>query len=138
MDIIVEDHSIEHLENLFSASFVLEHPLFSVVAKNTEIKWLVIVPKQSMGNDNLEYVGNVYAEIHHIANFLKKKGVEGHTNIAKIGNKHPNYHIHLVFRTEQDEAWPDAIWCHEPLKTNTENSSSILKILQNYYPTKHK
>lgn len=130
MDIIVEDHSTDYLENLFNATFVLEHSLFSVLAKNTEINWLVFIPKQNLSNENLGYVGNVYAEIHRIADFLKKNGIKGHTNIAKIGNKHPNYHIHLVFRTEDDEAWPDAIWCHEPLKQSKIQATYLSEILK--------
>lgn len=132
MDIIVKDHSIEHLEKLFNAHFVLEHPLFSALAKNTEIPWLVFIPKQSMAKDNIHYVGQVYAAIHEIAYLLQEHGITGHTNIAKIGNKHPNYHIHLVFRDESDEAWPDAIWCHEPLKEGNKNTNAIKQALKNY------
>ena len=132
MDIIVTDHSSENLEVLFNASFALNHPLFSVLTKNTDIPWLVFIPKQEMNDKNEEYIGKVYAEIHRIAAYLKRNGINGHTNVAKIGNKHPNYHIHLVFRSEQDEAWPDAIWCHEPLKESDENTKAIKQALKSY------
>lgn len=130
MDIIVKDHSPSHLEELFNGKFVLEHPLFSVLAKKTIIPWLVFVPKQEMNNGNTSYIGEVYAEIHKISEHLKKNGIDGHTNIAKIGNKHPNYHIHLVFRHENDEAWPDAIWCHEPLSASGITPTKIKQAIE--------
>ena len=131
MDQIVKDYSPENLEQLFDAQFLLNHPLFSVLAKKTEMKWLVIVPKEEL-KQNYEYSSKLYGEIHRLADHIQENGFGGHFNLAKIGNKHPNYHIHLVFRDEQDEAWPDAIWCHEPLKPSEETSSKLDKICQNF------
>lgn len=133
MDQIVENHSPEHLESLFDALFVYEHKLFSLLAKKTEMKWLVIVPKQEIvGRENNEYAGHLYGEIHRLADFIQEQDFGGHYNLAKIGNKHPNYHIHLVFRDEQDEAWPDAIWCHEPLKQSTKNAQKFVELIKLY------
>lgn len=131
MDQIIENHNPEFLEELFAASFILKHPLFSVLAKNTEMKWLVIVPKQEV-KDNPTYAGELYAEIHRLADHIQQSGFGGHFNLAKIGNKHPNYHIHLVFRDEQDEAWPDAIWCHEPLKQSNMNLAQWSNLLKGF------
>lgn len=133
MDIILQDHSIENLEKTFDAIFLFDHPLYSLLAKSTEMKWLVIIPKQELtGAENNHYVQNLYGEIYRLADFVQEEGFGGHYNLAKIGNKHPNYHIHLVFRDEQDEAWPDAIWCHEPLKPSKANIEAWQKIISQF------
>lgn len=131
MDIILQDHSPENLEKTFDASFLLDHPLYSLLAKKTEIKWLVIIPKQEV-KGNADYAGELYKEIHKLADFVQESGFGGHFNLAKIGNKHPNYHIHLVFRDEADEAWPDAIWCHEPLKNNPDINGKWQAIINKF------
>jgi diadenosine tetraphosphate (Ap4A) HIT family hydrolase len=41
---------------------------------------------------------------------LRSEGFGEHYNIAKIGNKLPYYHIHLVMRNQNDQAWPETIW----------------------------
>ncbi len=134
MDIIVKDHSPENLANTFDAEFLYDHPLFSLIAKRTEIKWLVIIPKQEIqGSENLEYIGKLYSEIQQLADFVQQQGIGGHYNLAKIGNKHPNYHIHLVFRDEKDEAWPDAIWCREPLTPCSTTANDLKSALAPYF-----
>lgn len=113
MDIILQDHSKEQLEQIFQNHYLYDHPLYSLMANATKIPWLQFIPKQSL--ENREYAATLYGEIHKVAFALQAKGY-GHFNLAKIGNKLPYYHIHLVFRKEGDEVWPDAIWCHEPLQ----------------------
>jgi len=109
MDQILSDHSPKHLEKTFNALFLHQTESYSVIAQKTEIPWLQFIPKQAI--DSGEQAGNIYCDIHDIAFHLQRNGF-GHFNIAKIGNKHPAYHIHLVFRDTTDEVWPDAIWCH--------------------------
>jgi len=123
MDLIVTDHTPENLESTFDASFLYSHPLYSLLAKNTEMKWLVIIPKEEMSaENNLKYVQELYGEIYKLVGFIQNNQLGEHFNLGKIGNKHPNYHIHLVFRDESDEAWPDAIWCHEPLQSSSDTA----------------
>lgn len=111
MDQIVTDHSPEHLEQLFNAIFIKSTDTYSLIAQKTTIPWLQFIPKIEM--NEAQAIGALYGEIHAIAFDLQKREGFGHFNVAKIGNKHPAYHIHLVFREETDEAWPDAIWGRE-------------------------
>jgi len=68
----------------------------------------------------------MYGQMHKLAEGLQEVG-RGHFNLAKIGNKSPWLHFHLVFRKESDEAWPDAIWCHEPLEENPRQAAALIK-----------
>lgn len=127
MDIILPDHSPQVLEKTFDSIYLYDHECYSLMAEKTEMKWLLVVPKQSLNAEtNLEYIQNLYGAIYQLIAFMQNNQIGQHFNIAKIGNKNPNQHIHLIFREEDDEVWPDAIWCHEPLKASL-NAPEILK-----------
>lgn len=129
MDQLVTEHTKERLETLFNALYLYDHPAFSLIAQPTKIPWLQFIPKQAL--DTSEQAAHIYGEIHKIAFYLQQKGF-GHFNIAKIGNKHPNYHIHLVFRTEQDEQWPEAIW-GQNLTQDRSTAQQLKALLADYF-----
>ena len=134
MDIILSDHTPPNLERVFNSVFLYDHPLYSLLAKETEMTWLLIIPKQSLeSQEQLEYVGNLYSEIYRLIGFSQQNKVGQHFNIAKIGNKLPYQHIHLVFREDKDEVWPDSIWCHEPLKASKTNADRLKVALKAFY-----
>jgi len=124
LDQIVTDHSKENLETTFNAKLVAELPFFSILVKETTIPWILFIPKYPM--DNTSALLMLYGQIHNLADALQQLG-RGHYNIAKIGNKNPWLHFHLVFRNENDEAWPDPIWCHEPLAENERQATALAK-----------
>ena len=130
MDIILPTHTPEKLEAIFENHYLYDHPLFSLMAEATQIPWLQFIPKQPLTDK--DYAANLYGEIHQIAFFLQDQGY-GHFNLAKIGNKLPYYHIHLVFRDETDEAWPDPIWCREPLSKDEAQPERLKKVLSDYF-----
>lgn len=130
MDIIVSDHTPANLEKLYENHFLFKTTLYSVMCEATEIPWLQFIPNQPL-EDPL-YIGQLYAEIYQLAHHLKAQGLGPHFNVAKIGNKLPYYHIHLVFRTTKDCAWPEPIWCGMPLKPNLNAPQNLLKLLQDY------
>ena len=41
-------------------------------------------------------------------------------NVAALGNKTPQLHIHVIGRFENDPAWPGAVWDHPEKKPYTE------------------
>lgn len=122
MDIILEDHQPTLLEKTFGNHFLYQTDLYSLMCEDTIIPWLQVIPTQNP-EQNPEYAGQLYAEIHKLAAHLKNKGLGPHANIAKIGNKLPYYHIHLVFRNKNDQAWPEPIWGG----INLHRTSDVLK-----------
>ena len=124
LDKVVENHHPEHLQELFSAIHVAELPFFSILVKPTAIPWILFIPKAPLTNTSAMLMLN--GQILKIANGLQAQG-RGHYNFAKIGNKSEWLHFHLVFRNENDEAWPDPIWCHEPLSENERMAQALVK-----------
>lgn len=136
MDIILSDHTPQNLERVFNSVFLYDHLHYSLLVKETEMTWLLIIPKQSLeGKGQHEYVGNIYGEIYRLIDFIQQNKIAQHFNIAKIGNKLPYQHIHLIFREESDEVWPDAVWCHEPLKTSKHTPITLKTALAPFYTT---
>ncbi|WP_029408091.1 hypothetical protein [Thiomicrorhabdus sp. Milos-T2] len=134
MDIILPEHTPQILETTFESIYLFDHELYSLMAEKTEMKWLLVVPKQTLNAEtNLEYIQNLYGAIYQLIAFMQKHQIGQRFNIAKIGNKNPNQHIHLIFREENDEVWPDAVWCHEPLKSSLETPEKLKEALKPFY-----
>lgn len=107
LDIIITDHSPKNLEEKFENHFLYQTEDYSLMCEETEIPWLQIIPNRPLDE---KYVATLYGEIFRLAEYLKGKGLGPHYNVAKIGNKLPYYHIHLVFRKVDDEVWPEPVW----------------------------
>ena len=134
MDIILSDHTPKNLETTFNSVFLYDHPLYSLLAKETEIPWLLIIPKQPLqGQTQLTYVGDLYSEIYRLIDWMAQTQIGQHFNLAKLGNKLPYQHIHLIFREENDEVWPDPVWCHEPLSPSNQTAHTLKTALKGFY-----
>ncbi|MDG6779018.1 hypothetical protein QCB44_09895 [Thiomicrorhabdus sp. zzn3] len=134
LDIILTDHSRQQLEETFDAVYLFDHPLFSLMAERTQLPWFLIVPKQSLDAEkNPGYAAQLYGEIYRLIGFMQKNSLGNHFNLAKIGNKNPYLHIHLIFREENDEVWPDAVWCHEPLNACEETPLKFKQALAEFF-----
>ena len=132
MDIIVTDHSKDNLEKVYGNHLIFQNKLFSIMCEETTIPWLQLIPNKSLDSD---YITALYAEAFKLGEYLKKEGFGEIYNIAKIGNKLPYYHIHLVMRTQNDEAWPEPIWCLDNLEKKTEHIALLKKNSTKYsYP----
>ncbi|BBP46615.1 hypothetical protein THMIRHAS_19880 [Thiosulfatimonas sediminis] len=129
MDQVVTDHSPENLSTLFPGTqMVAELPFFSILAKETRVPWLIFIPKYPLENINSTLL--LYGQIHRLIEALREMNGMGHYNLAKIGNKNEWLHMHLVFRSEHDEAWPDPVWCREPLEVNPGAAKGLSKMVK--------
>lgn len=93
---------------IFSGCALLqESEKYFLLAKQVEIPWLLFVPKTSHVEDELFLVAL------EVKNKLQAYFPDSIYNLAKIGNKTPVFHIHLLFRNEHDILWPQPVWCDE-------------------------
>jgi diadenosine tetraphosphate (Ap4A) HIT family hydrolase len=106
--------------NLQKKVFIGELPLSTILMEdNHHYPWLFLVPKrenifkiidlsitdQIQLTKELDYIQKMMWEI-----FQPKQ-----LNVAAIGNKTPQLHIHVIARFETDPAWPNTVWDH-PVK----------------------
>ena len=129
MDTIVSNHSKENLEQKYENHLVFQNENFSIMCEETKIPWLQFIPNQTITEN---YIAMLYSEAFKLGEHLKKQGLGEHYNIAKIGNKLPYYHIHLVMRSQKDEAWPEPIWCLDNLKKEPKNIALLKNTVQSF------
>ena len=48
-------------------------------------------------------------------------------NVAAIGNKTPQLHVHVIARFENDPAWPKTVWDHSEKKPYSSEELETIK-----------
>ncbi len=130
MDIIVTDHSKENLEQKYGNKLVYQNTEFSIMCEETAIPWLQFIPNRTIDE---HYIAMLYTEAFKLGKYLKKKGFGEFCNLAKIGNKLPFYHIHLVMRNKTDEAWPEPVWCKDNLTLDKKSLKTLKNSVNDYF-----
>ncbi len=90
-------------------------PLCEVRLMNdSRFTWLILVPQranirelhQLSSADQMQLL----QESNALARHLEATGTPDKLNIAALGNLVPQFHWHLVARTEDDPCWPGPVW----------------------------
>jgi diadenosine tetraphosphate (Ap4A) HIT family hydrolase len=119
--------------NLRSKLFIKDLPLCRVLLENERhYPWLLLVPRRSeiarimdlTSEDQLQLL----AEMDLGQKFLWNQFKPTQINVAAIGNKTPQLHIHLIARFQTDPAWPGTVWDH-PVRTaySAEDAQEMLE-----------
>jgi len=134
VDIILPEHTPELLEQTFGATYLYDHPLYSLMVEPTEIPWLLVIPKQPL--TDASYIEKLYSNIYQLIHTLQQAGFSPHYNLAKLGNQNPHLHIHIIFRTEEDSAWPSPVWCQEPFQHSDQVPAQLKAALSDFFTYK--
>lgn len=78
--------------------------------------WLMLVPRRPdvsrimdlSGVDQLQLI----QELDLVQRIMWHEFQPVQLNVAAIGNKTPQLHIHVIARFENDPAWPNTVWDH--------------------------
>lgn len=55
-------------------------------------------------------------------------------NVAALGNKTPQLHIHIIARNSTDPAWPNTVWDHSAtLPYTSTQKAEVLELLKNSF-----
>lgn len=103
--------------NFSDKIFVIDLPLCRVLLENNHYyPWIFLIPRRM----HVRHVLDLSAEDRlqcfeewTLAQmvFLKLFEVD-QLNIAALGNKTPQLHLHVIGRRIDDPAWPDSVWEH--------------------------
>ncbi|WP_096084835.1 HIT domain-containing protein [Agaribacterium haliotis] len=97
----------------FRLSLVLLH-------KDANYPWVILVPKREAireiyhldDDDQLQLI----RESSHLSEVMTSIYAPTKMNVATLGNRVPQLHLHHVARFDSDPAWPGAVWgATEPL-----------------------
>jgi diadenosine tetraphosphate (Ap4A) HIT family hydrolase len=111
------------------------------LSRNAAFPWLILVPRRSsvveiidlMEEDQQILLAEIRIASHIMRNIFEPKKL----NVANIGNKVAQLHVHVVARFESDGAWPNPIWGSGITGEYTEDAlSELVTTLQNEWPKK--
>jgi diadenosine tetraphosphate (Ap4A) HIT family hydrolase len=114
--------------NLQSKIFVADLPLCRVLLEdNHHYPWLFLVPRRADVSKMIDLSTDDQQQLMRELDFVQKivwrEFQPTQLNVAAIGNKTPQLHIHIIARYDDDPAWPGTVWdnsthvkCDEELK----------------------
>lgn len=127
--------------NLITKTFLIDLPLCQVLLEdNRYYPWLFLVPRRQ----NIERIMDLepsdqlqlIKEIDTAQNILWNTFSPTQINVAAIGNKTPQLHIHVIARYSNDPAWPGTVWDHPAVAPYTpEQKEQIVQKLINAFNT---
>lgn len=103
--------------NLISKAFVIDLPLCRVLMEdNAYYPWLFLVPRRAQlarivqldSGDKIQLM----TELDWAQTILWDVFQPEQINVASIGNKTRQLHIHVIARKINDPAWPNTVWDH--------------------------
>lgn len=123
-------------QNLQKKIFLADLPLCRVLLEDERhYPWLLLVPRQPeisrimdlSQTDQLQLLN----ELDFVQKILWKEFKPSQLNVAAIGNKTPQLHVHVIARYENDPAWPLTVWDH-PIRAKYDDvkKDSIIQQLQ--------
>ena len=126
--------------NLAKKDFIVDLPLCKVfLENNANYPWILLVPQKPEINrimdlswdDQIQLLREIDLAQQVIWDIFQPTRL----NVATIGNKTPQLHLHVIARFENDPAWPGTVWDHPEKKTYdpitlTERISKIKEAFQ--------
>lgn len=103
--------------NLARKIFIHDLPLCRVLLENERhYPWLLLVPRQPNMSRIMDLAPvdqlQLMKELQRAQEILWEEFQPTQLNVAAIGNKTPQLHIHVIARYQHDPAWPGTVWDH--------------------------
>ena len=81
---------------------------------NAAFPWVILVPRKNDVKNMLNLTTDerltLMREIEICERAMDNLYHPTQTNVAMIGNKTPQLHVHIICRFEGDMAWPETVW----------------------------
>jgi len=103
--------------NLQKKIFIVDLPLCRVLLEDEiHYPWLLLVPRKPnlsclidlSSADQLQLI----KELDGVQRVVWEEFQPTQLNVAALGNKTPQLHIHVIARDANDPAWPNTVWDH--------------------------
>lgn len=111
------NNTFELHQNLQKKTFITDLPLCRVLLEDeANYLWLLLVPRrphirllmQLEPSDQWQLMQELSLAQKNLIDYIHPY----HMNVAAIGNKTDQLHIHVIARSQEDPAWPNTIWDH--------------------------
>lgn len=103
--------------NLCKKVFITDLPLCRVLLEDeNHYPWLFLVPRRANISRIMDLASAdqllLLQELDIVQKILWSEFNPTQLNVAAIGNKTPQLHVHVIARYENDPAWPHTVWDH--------------------------
>jgi diadenosine tetraphosphate (Ap4A) HIT family hydrolase len=120
--------------NLLSKIFIVDLPLCRVLLEDEKhYPWLFLVPRKPNISRIIDLPAvdqqQLLLELDIAQKILWEEFQPDQLNVAAIGNKTPQLHVHVIARTTTDPAWPKTVWDH-PVRAKYEEKEKIAIVLR--------
>lgn len=130
--------AFELIETFKKKPHIIDLKLCKVLMEDKIFPWILLIPMREnviqMNQLNEEDSLQLMKEINFASNIMENLFPTDRLNVAAIGNKSPQLHIHIICRTKDDPLWPETIWGQEMVKLSepelTERSNLIRKAFE--------
>lgn len=122
--------------NFSNKYFIVDLPLCRVLLEDEfHYPWILLVPRRSKLERimDLEQVDQLQLlkELDLSQRVLWNSFDLTQLNVAAIGNKTPQLHIHVIGRKSMDPAWPNTVWDDpERLPYTSQQKESMISLLR--------
>lgn len=105
---------------LITKPFIIDLQLCRVLMQDEKnYPWLFLVPRKANVSKiidlSLDDQLQLTRELDLVQRFMWEEFKPSQINVAALGNKLPQLHLHVIARREGDPAWPNTVWDH-PLR----------------------
>ncbi len=125
--------------NLANKTVLVTLPLCLVLLQDeANYPWLILVPQRANVTKIMDLSQadqqQLMRELDMAQRVLQEHFTPTNINVAALGNKLPQLHLHVLGRFSDDPAWPATVWDH-PLRTRylPEEKQKVLEALQHKF-----
>ena len=120
-------------QNLVEKIFISDLSLCRVLLEDERhYPWLLLIPRRGnvsrimdlSSTDQLQLI----KELDIVQKIMWEEFKPTQLNVAAIGNKTPQLHIHVIARYADDPAWPNTVWDHPIRSQYDEEARNALVI----------
>lgn len=121
----------ELVPGLAKKDYVMDLKLCKVLFEdNVYYPWLMLVPKRE-NVKNMTFLCmedrlQLMREINLCEEVMQENFPCDQTNIAMIGNKTPQLHVHVLCRKEGDPDWPTTVWNNHSQPYDPEEKAAVI------------
>lgn len=122
--------------NLAKKAVIADLPLCRVLLQDeSSYTWIILVPRRQgirhlidlTPSDQLQLLEEMNRSQHILMELFNPEQL----NVAALGNKTPQLHIHVIGRHSKDPAWPNTVWDHShPIPYNPMEKEIVLNSLK--------
>lgn len=131
----MSEKQFELVPSLAKKHYIMDLKLSVVLFENNKLyPWIFLIPKRNniknMTFLTLEERLQLMKEIAIAEKVMLNLFPCDQTNVAMIGNKTPQLHVHIICRKQDDPDWPGTVWGNkrEPYSSDEEIQNTISKI----------